>query len=75
MTERHRVSIGVDPGHWTSDHTDRFCHLVLTQSENETFSKVRATMIFYTLDPDGFMKSFQDAFEFCDIRWINLSEE
>lgn len=72
----YRISLGLDLKVWTNLHEDRFTTAILTTDEAESWTRVRATGIFYSDDPDAFLKALgEDGFSVCDFKWINISQE
>lgn len=72
---RYRIAIGIDLTNWNSEKEDRFCG-VLTIKEEATWTRTRATAIFYSERPDDFMQDLlEDGFSLEDFKWINISKE
>ena len=71
----YRVSFGIEPKILGSVELLRFNRL-LTPKEIASISYVRATLIFYTEDPDRIIGDFiRDGYTLTDFRWINISKE
>lgn len=71
----YRISLGIEPETWGSVALNRFKGL-LTPKEISSISYVRATLIFYTEDPDRIIGDLiRDGYTLTDFRWINISKE
>ena len=73
---KYRVAIGLDLSTWTSAHDEKLLGCVLTEAEAETWTKTRATAIFYTMQPSRvMMELLKEGFTISDFNWINVSKE
>jgi hypothetical protein len=71
----YRISFGIQPEVWGSVELARLNRL-LTPKEISSISYVRATLIFYTEDPDRIIGDLiRDSYTLTDFRWINISRE
>lgn len=73
---RFRIAIGLDMELWNKEAEQRFLGGVLTELEAASWSRVRATAVFYSDSPSAFFDTLlQDGWEIDDFKWINCSKE
>jgi hypothetical protein len=73
---KYRIAMGLNLKVFGSANVERLRGSVLTKEEDATFSLTRATAIFYSTDPFGFMdRLISDGYDVDDFNWINISKE
>lgn len=72
----YRVALGLDLTIWNTAAEQRFRSEILTVAEEATFTRVRATAIFYSDNPSRVVADLLAAgWETEDFNWINISKE
>lgn len=73
MTKNYRFSLGLAK----ELTTDQAIALIsnLTQEEIHSIHSKNLTLTFYTANPSANLELINRAFDFNDIRWLNISEE
>lgn len=74
MARPYRVAIGLSAKLMELRDVDEVIKTALTDGEQETYSRVNATVVFYTNNPFGLFDRYS-RFEPQDFRWINISVE